>query len=162
MDKETSNQIKGHLLSAIALKQAMDAAVSSASETYWRYVGYRSFMEKYQQIVTAVSKKIEITAPIGLWDISKVKGSFDTPGLLQKEYFEAVYTNLLILIAFLEHSMGLKSDEIRNLVDFFQANLRKAIFDTPEREKEVQDVIEQLLIGRGMNRGVDYDREKGR
>ncbi len=162
MDKALLSHIKGHLRSAVALKQAMDAAISSANETHWRYVGYRSFMEKYQQIVTSVSKIVEITAPIGTWDISKVKSSFETPGLLQKEYFEAVYTNLLILIAFLEHTLGVKSDETRSLVDFFQANMRKAIFETPKYEKQVQDVIEQLLIGRGMSRGIDYEREKGR
>jgi hypothetical protein len=32
----------------------------------------------------------------------------------------------------------------------------------PEKERDVQDVVEQLLIGRGMEKGLDYDRESGR
>ena len=35
-------------------------------------------------------------------------------------------------------------------------------FRTPEREREVQDAVEQLLIGRGLQKGDDYDREVGR
>ena len=32
----------------------------------------------------------------------------------------------------------------------------------PESERDVQDVVEQLLIGRGYEKGIDYDREVGR
>lgn len=32
----------------------------------------------------------------------------------------------------------------------------------PERERDVQDVVEQLLIGKGMEKGLVYDRESGR
>ena len=40
--------------------------------------------------------------------------------------------------------------------------MRRAVFNKPTKEKEVQDVIEQLLIGKGFAKGVDYDRETGR
>jgi len=33
---------------------------------------------------------------------------------------------------------------------------------TPERERDVQDTIEQLFVGRGLEKGSDYDREVGR
>ena len=32
----------------------------------------------------------------------------------------------------------------------------------PNTEKDVQDTIERILIGRGMQKGMDYDRETGR
>jgi REase_DpnII-MboI len=32
----------------------------------------------------------------------------------------------------------------------------------PAREKDVQNTVEQLFIGRGMEKGIDYDREVGR
>jgi hypothetical protein len=32
----------------------------------------------------------------------------------------------------------------------------------PEREADIQRAIESLMIGRGMERGTDYDRETGR
>lgn len=43
-----------------------------------------------------------------------------------------------------------------------QANLRKAIFEIPKKEKDIQNAVEQLLIGKGFNKGIDYDRETGR
>lgn len=48
------------------------------------------------------------------------------------------------------------------LRDFFLTRLRSAIFRVPEVERDVQDSVEQLLIGRGMQKGQDYDREVGR
>ena len=58
--------------------------------------------------------------------------------------------------------MNLKEDRILSLINFFQTNLRKAIFLPPEREVDVQNVVEQLLIGRGLEKGIGYDRETGR
>ena len=52
--------------------------------------------------------------------------------------------------------------EASSLATFLQANLRSAIFATPETEFDVQDVVEQLLVGRGLQKGIDYDRETGR
>lgn len=37
--------------------------------------------------------------------------------------------------------------------------LRTVIFDKPQKEIEVQNAIEALLLGRGLNKGIDYDRE---
>jgi REase_DpnII-MboI len=42
------------------------------------------------------------------------------------------------------------------------ANLRKAIHAEPTAERDVQNAIESLLIGKGMQKGIDYDRETGR
>ena len=37
--------------------------------------------------------------------------------------------------------------------------LRTVIFDKLQKEIEVQNAIEALLLGRGLNKGIDYDRE---
>jgi len=57
---------------------------------------------------------------------------------------------------------GLDEDEIINLKSFLKSNLRRAIFDEPQSEQKIQDTIEQLLIEKGLSKGIDYDREKGR
>ncbi len=57
---------------------------------------------------------------------------------------------------------GLDEDEIINLKSFLKSKLRRAIFVEPQSEQEIQDTIEQLLIGKGLSKGIDYDREKGR
>ena len=76
--------------------------------------------------------------------------------------FEAVYLNASVLREVLESQLGVIQDETEALRDFFQARLRSAILERPTREHDVQDVIEQLLIGRGLQKGSDYDREVGR
>ena len=140
----------------------MDRTLSSQIETYWRFVSFRDYMAKYQGIAQQVAQVIKITVPITFWDLPKVKSSMEIPGLIQKEYFEAVYTNVLLLESFLENEIGVKDDEIRALSNFFQVALRQAVFNEPDREKDIQDTVEQLLIGKGLSRGVDYEREKGR
>lgn len=70
--------------------------------------------------------------------------------------------NLLILIAALEGQRDFAETKIVELKDFFDTSLRRAVFRTPESEKELQDIVEQLLIGRGFRKGLDYDRETGR
>ncbi len=42
------------------------------------------------------------------------------------------------------------------------ANLRKVIFQPPHREADIQNAIEVLMVGRGYQKSVDYDRETGR
>ena len=163
MEIKTIQVLKGHLLAARALKDSMEKSLASTSnDNIWKYASFKAYMSTYQNIVNQVSSIIQITAPIGIWDIQKINGSHDTTTVQQQEFFESVYANLNILISFIEYSIDLKGDEIRSLCDFFQANLRKAVFIEPEKEKEIQDVIEQLLIGKGCAKGIDYDRETGR
>jgi len=163
MDNKTIQKFKGILLAARALKDSMENSLSSTpSDNIWKYASYKYYIQTYQQILQQVSGIITVTAPVRYWDLSKVPDSFSTTIVIQQEYFEAVYTNLNILIAFVEHSIGLKADETRALRDFFQANLRRAVFQKPAKEVEIQNVVEQLLIGKGFSKGVDYDRETGR
>ena len=72
------------------------------------------------------------------------------------------HTNASVLKGYLEGQLGVIEDEISGLRDFILARLRSAILRPPERERDVQDALEQLLIGRGLMKGQDYDREVGR
>lgn len=63
---------------------------------------------------------------------------------------------------FFDEALDIKTDEIMSLKKFFQVNLKKVIFSEPEKESDIQDAIEQLLIGRALLKGIDYDRERGR
>jgi hypothetical protein len=62
----------------------------------------------------------------------------------------------------LENELNIRNDEIEDLKNFLQNKLRRAIFDKPDNEYQIQDAVEQLLIGRGLSKGLDYDRETGR
>ena len=96
------------------------------------------------------------------YDIAKIPGGGDTLAFQQKEIFEGVHANVSLLKSFLENKIAVIEDETAAIRDFFQAKLRSAIFRTPESEREVQDAVEQLLIGRGLQKGHEYDREVGR
>lgn len=67
-----------------------------------------------------------------------------------------------MLLASLEESMDFVDDEFDNIENFLQSRLRTVIFQKPEKEVEVQNAIESLLLGRGLAKGVDYDRESGK
>lgn len=141
----------------------MNTAVRADSDSVWKYATYRQYIRKYNQLVTAISQVIPIGSVIDFYDLDKIPGPADTIAIQQKELFESVHADLSILKAYLENSLDLQVDEVTNLKNFLQANLRKAVIrSTPEREIDVQDAIEQLLIGRGLTKGLDYDRETGR
>lgn len=71
-----------------------------------------------------------------------------------------VYTDTLI--ALLEKEIDFIDDEYTNLENFIKTRLRSTIFSPPEKEKEVQNAIETLFVGKGWNKGIDYDRETGK
>lgn len=67
-----------------------------------------------------------------------------------------------MLYASLEGNMDFADDEFDNLENFIQSRLRTVIFDRPQKEVEVQNALEALLLGRGLCKGTDYDRESGK
>ncbi len=119
-------------------------------------------MRKYNDVVAYVRTLVPITAPIDVYNLDKVPhpGDMVMPG--QKALFESVHANLAILEAWLSARIDLPAEKAEGLRNFFEANLRRAIFEVPSQEREVQNAIEQLLIGRGLTKGLDYDREAGR
>lgn len=163
MAKPSKETIREYLRWTIALQQAMEMALRAESPTnIWKYSGFKQFTRKYMHVLTEVGKHIPLPPLFDSYDVDKMRGSGDTLAIHQKEVFESVYANVSLLRSTLESRLGVVEDQIENLNDFFRARLRSAIFRTPEQEREVQDAIEQLLIGRGLQKGQDYDRESGR
>jgi hypothetical protein len=99
---------------------------------------------------------------LDVFNLGSIRGSGEYTWVTQKEFFDAAYSNAALLKSLLEGAIGYAEDETHNLRDFIQANLRRAVFATPEKELEVQNGIEALIVGRGMAKGTDYDRETGR
>jgi hypothetical protein len=67
-------------------------------------------------------------------------------------------------LALLREILAIKKQpgEIEDIKNFLQNNLRKAIHGRPNKEVQVQDIVETLLIGLGLQKGKDYEREVGR
>ncbi len=163
MTDEKEEGLRACLRMTEALLDAMDAAVrSSDAADIWRFPSYGTFMRKSNDVVTKVASIEPIDAPVDLFDIDKLPGIGDTIPMQQQKFFEEARANLQILRAYLENRVEPKQRQVTGIADFLQATLRRATLTQPDREKEVQDTIEGLLIGRGMEKGVDYDREVGR
>lgn len=162
MDKIEWEKLKEFLHYTNAILESMNSSLRMDAENVWKYSSFKQYIRKYNQLVEGISRVSPIDMIVDLYDFDKIPSAYDTIAMQQKELFESVHANLSILKAYLENKLNLKADEIANLTSFFQANLRKAIFGIPTKEIEVQNAIEQLLIGRGMTKGIDYDRETGR
>ncbi len=156
-------KIKEFLAYTNAIIDSMkDILLTENPQNVWRFCNYYVYICKYNKLLEQIARHIEIESIVGYFDLKKIKSPYDTIPDQQKNYFSAVHADLLILKSFLENKLDLKKDEIIGLTFFLQANLRKAIFEIPKKEKDIQNTVEQLLIGKGFNKGIDYDRETGR
>jgi len=148
---------------AEALLDAMNlAAPSSATGDVWRYASYKQYMRKYNDLLDLAEAIEPLEAPVDRYNLDAVPNFANTLAMQQQGLFEDVRANLSILRAYLQNRVNPRSERIAGIADFLEANLRRAVLYKPEKEKDVQDVVEQLLIGRGMEKGLDYDRESGR
>lgn len=162
MDQDLTKAFREALITVSALKRSMEHALQSDPDAVWKHSSYRHYMRKYNDVVRYIQGLATLTAPIDLYDVDKVPRSGDTVMPIQKELFESVHANLSILEAWLSVRADVPAEKAEDLRHFFEANLRKAMFATPDHEREVQNAVEQLLIGRGLVKGIDYDRETGR
>lgn len=157
------NQIRQYLKFTDALMRAMDISVRvDDPHGLLKHVGFKEFARKYNDLVTLISKEMSLPPILDLYDLEAIRGNANTLLSQRKEIFDSVYANLSLLKSILENELGVIDDETEAIRDFFQARLRSAVLHQPQKELDVQDAIETLLIGRGLQKGVDYDREIGR
>ena len=81
---------------------------------------------------------------------------------MQKSVMENVLVNVRMFIVLLQTDNYFKNNQINSIENFIQSNLRPCFDKEPKGEKEVQKSIETLFIGKGMKKGLDYDRETGK
>lgn len=146
----------------IALLGAMDASRRSRTDDIWLFSSFKTFMRKYNELVLATKSVMEIDAPVDLYNIEKVPDAFNTVTIQQRIYFDEVYANLSILKSFIEANGGITEAEAENTLYFLKSNLRKVIHSEPTIERDIQNAVESLLVGKGMQKGLGYDRETGR
>lgn len=146
-----------------ALIEAMRYSISSARpDDVWKYSSYRTFIAKYNDLANEAVPLLPAGPQIYGFDLSRIPGHGDTIGIQQKSYFDQAHSSVLLLKSTLEGEIGYAEDETHRLTAFIRDNLRKAVYGTPEREVDIQNSIETLLVGRGMAKGLSYDRETGR
>ena len=146
-----------------ALISSMDVARRGHTEpdrTAW--FSYKVFATRYMAIIHQLPQDFPALVVLNPYNTSDMPEPSRSRPSYQRLIFEGVYTDLWILRSSLESIIGTAGDERRALTDFFQSRLRAAMMDRPEDEKAVQDTVEALLVGRGLQKGQEYDRETGR
>lgn len=161
MDKEQLVELRRLSVRSDGLRRAMEAVMNGNTPDHGKWGSFKNYASTYSILATRYNRIVP-GQDLPVYDTQKMKGSMDTVWIVQKEIFDTVYALTMQLGALLsEYDTG-TSASISELQDMLSANLRKAIFSKPEREVEVQNAIETLLIGRGYQRGIDYDREAGK
>ena len=162
-NQDKKELLRTHIRWVDALLRSMEVALRGEDPAnLWKYGGYKQFARTYNDLAQEIAKHHALPSIVKAFDLEKIKGGGDTLPFQQKEIFEAVHANASVLKAVLEGDLGVVDDQTAALRDFLQARLRSAMLRKPESERDVQDAIEQLFIGRGLQKGADYDREVGR
>lgn len=144
-----------------ALRRAMEAVMAGTTPDHGKWGAFASHARAYNTLAEsyfAASKD----ASIRRYDLSKIGNGMNTVWPLQKETFDSIYADVLILSAALQAYDDGTSFAISEIQDLLAANLRRVIFDKPANEIAVQNAIETLFIGRGFQRSVNYERESGK
>jgi hypothetical protein len=161
MTDEQNSTLKKLAIRVDALRRAMDAVMGGSTPDHAKWGAFKNYARAYNVLAGEYSK-LTGERNINLYNLDKIKGSMDTVWPVQKEIFDTVYADTLALSGLLvEYDVGI-SASISEIQDLLVANLRKVIFRRPESEIEVQNAIESLLVGRGYQKPLDFDRETGR
>lgn len=134
---------------------------ANASETA-RYTSYRDMASIYNDFATRAKSLMTVSSMFYTFNVEEMPSWADTLWPTQKKILEQVLISARMLLSSLEGSIDFIDDEFDNLENFLQSRIRSAVFYKPDKEIEVQNVIETLLLGRGLAKGADYDRESGK
>lgn len=127
-----------------------------------RYASYADIARTYNDFAERVKSVLNVSSMIYTFNLEVIPDWGNTVWPTQKRILEQTLISSRMLLASLEGSMDFVDDEFDNIENFIQSRLRTVIFSKPEKEVEVQNAIESLLLGRGLSKGGDYDREAGK
>lgn len=127
-----------------------------------RYSSYRDMACIYNDFAEQVKQVLKFSSMMYTFNIAEIPPYGDAVWGVEKKILEQVFVSAKMLLATLEGNINFVDDEFDNVGNFFSSRLRTVVFNKPEKEVEVQNAIEALLLGRGLSKGVDYDRESGK
>lgn len=155
-------ELRRVLRQAVALRDAMREMYRKGGESSFRFASYKHMATSYNGIAEQAAPLLKNRSGLFLFSLDTMPGSMDATVIMYEELFDSVFSRLHILIATIEGELGIEESRVGDLRNFLDARLRSAIRERPENEVAVQDALEALLLGRGLEKGVDYDRETGR
>lgn len=162
LDSKMRQRLKGLINRVKALESVIgETLYNSNADERKRYASYRTMASRYNSLLEEANELTPLPKSAGYFNTNNMKGQFDTLPSYQKEVLESVLLETRMLRATLEIDADFSNDEIDSLSDFIQSHLREVIFDTPSNEREVQNALETLFVGRGLTKGIDFRRESG-
>ncbi len=165
---DNTKRLEEILAMSRALLASMDHVISTVpdSGSGWHFSTFRDYALHYNKLAEAAAEEEPSLSPLlFVYDQAKLPNFANTVGMEQHSLFQNVHGSMSMLCALLSSNLGSNSSSVdaRELEDFLSSSLRRAMLSgEPKDEAEVQDTIETLLVGHGMAKGIDYDRETGR
>ena len=127
-----------------------------------RYASFADLARTYNDLAIQVKNVLNAQTMFYTFNLDIIPSWGDSLWPTQKRIVEQVLLSSRLLLASLEGSIDFVDDEFDNIENFLQSRLRTVVFQKPEKEVEIQNAIESLLLGRGFSKGTDYDRESGK
>lgn len=134
---------------------------SSAAEV-GRYSSYKQMAYTYNDFAESAREILNVPTMFYTFNLNEIPRYGDATWPQEKMILEQALLYAKMLLSGLEGTADFVDDEFDNIENFLQSRLRTVIFQKPEKEIEVQNAIESLLLGKGLSKGVDYDRETGK
>jgi len=116
----------------------------------------------YNELAERMASYSTINSMYHIFKTVEMRGPFDSTWPEQQEIMQEVLACTRMLIATMEGSLDFVEDETDSLCNFISLKLRNVIHNEPQKEKDIQEALENLLIGRGLDKGTEYDRETGK
>jgi hypothetical protein len=139
-------------------QRALEAGSDKATRSFETYGGYPAYVSEYNRLLRYVFESFgdeaqSLFQPI---DLGKSINPADAIPMMWRTYLELASARLNALVVYLQTKLGTSDKETEIVFDMIEANLRPGIFKDPQREDDVQDVLEIIFRARGL----DYRREK--
>ncbi|MGT2801612.1 hypothetical protein [Streptococcus henryi] len=161
MEQLKTKKIKLLISQANVLSETIKRTLSDTSDIIGKYNSCVSYARKYNVIAKESVVTLKENPGINIFNLENTN-PFDMTWPAQKTFMETVLLETDFLISFLNNSIEFSEDEFNNLENFIASKLRKTIHEKPLKEKEIQNAIENLFLGKNWSKGIDYDRETGK
>jgi len=159
--KDANKKLRSLGLKVAGQIRAMEMVQNGTTEDFGKWNSALNFARSYNLFVkeyAILSKNTDLS----VFDETKFRSSGDYVWPQLKSLFDSALACFLTLEAALSEYDTPSVTELSEYEAFFHQNLRRSVHSSPDSEKTIQDIMETLLIGRGLMKPSDYDRETGR
>lgn len=154
-------ELKSLIAQVKGLERTVDEILSRDGLDHAKYASFKTMALVYNDLADRATQILKFGAFYKM-NTDGMKSWGDTLWPISKSILETVLLNTRMLISALESNIDFIDIEVDNISNFIKIRLHSVIFDSPAKEKEVQNGIGTLFVGKGYSKGIDYDRETGK